>query len=162
MISFIVAMDQNRVIGKDNDLPWRLSEDLKFFKQKTTGNTIIMGRKTFESMNGALPNRHNVIVTTNPDYEAEGCTVIHDVEQIHKWNKEEPHIEWFVIGGSHLFKQMLPYADRMYITLIDESFTGDTYFPSFNEKEWTLTKKEQGLKNDKNPYDYYFCQYDKK
>ncbi|KGP71117.1 dihydrofolate reductase [Pontibacillus yanchengensis] len=162
MISFLVAMGRNRVIGKDNDLPWRLPEDLKFFKQVSMGKTIIMGRKTFESMNGPLPGRTNVVVTRNKDYEKEGCTVIHGIDEIYKWNEEQPEKEWLVIGGSHLFEQVINEADRMYITWIDEEFDGDTYFPEFDEKNWILTQNEKGKKDEKNPYDYYFRQYDRK
>ncbi|MFC0523232.1 dihydrofolate reductase [Pontibacillus salicampi] len=162
MISFLVAMDHNRTIGKNNDLPWKLPEDLKFFKQVSMGKTIIMGRKTFESMNGPLPGRTNVVVTGQHQFSVDGVHVIHDLDTIRKWEKQEPEKEWLVIGGSHVFEQMIKDADRMYITWIEESFDGDTFFPAFNEEEWTLSKNDKGVKNYKNPYDYYFRQYDRK
>ncbi|WP_077621788.1 dihydrofolate reductase [Sediminibacillus massiliensis] len=161
MISLLYAMDKNRVIGYKNGLPWRLPNDLKFFKKLTTGNTIIMGRKTFDSMNGPLPNRENVILTTDLDFRAENCHVIHSVDSILDWDQRNPDKELFVIGGGVLFEQILPYADRMYMTLIEESFPGDTYFPNFDEKDWKLVKKEKGEKDDRNPYDYFFLQYDR-
>lgn len=155
-------MDRNRLIGRDNDLPWRLPNDLKFFKSVSTGKTIIMGRKTFESMNGPLPNRENVVLTRDEDFKAEGCKVIHSLDPVFEWNKQNPDKEYLIIGGSHIFEQTLGEADRMYITRIEEDFVGDTYFPPFNKDEWILTKKEQGKQDDKNPYEYYFCQYDRK
>ncbi|MUK87317.1 dihydrofolate reductase [Ornithinibacillus sp. L9] len=162
MISLLLAMDRNRVIGANNDLPWHLPNDLKFFKEVTTGNTIIMGRKTFESIGRALPNRRNVVLSQKHTSFPEGVEVIRDVNTIIEWNKDNPEEEYFVIGGGALFEQVLPYADRMYITKIDESFDGDVLFPNFSEDEWTLTSEVKGDKNDKNPYDYYFLQYDRK
>ncbi|WP_164668807.1 dihydrofolate reductase [Virgibacillus doumboii] len=162
MISLLVAMDSNRTIGAEGDLPWRLPNDLKFFKEKTTGNTIIMGRKTFESIGKALPNRKNVVITRQQTDFPDGLDVIDNLDIIREWTKENPDKEYFVIGGGNIFKQILPDADRMYITLIDEIFEGDTYFPEFSDKEWTITTKEKGEKNEKNPYDYYFLQYDRK
>ncbi|MCT2537320.1 dihydrofolate reductase [Aquibacillus koreensis] len=161
MISLLFAMDQNRVIGYKNDLPWRLPNDLKFFKNLTTSNNVIMGRKTFDSMNGPLPNRENIVITRDESFQQEGCEVIHSIDTIVEWDKQNPEKEFFVIGGGNIFEQILPYADRMYMTYIEESFPGDTYFPAYNEKKWTITNKEKGTKDEKNPYDYYFIQYDR-
>ncbi|GAA0444559.1 dihydrofolate reductase DfrA [Lentibacillus halophilus] len=163
MISLLAAMDQNRVIGYKNDLPWRLPNDLKFFKQKTTGNTIFMGRKTFEAIGKPLPNRENVVITRKQKaHFPEGVEVVHDVNTVLQWNDEHPDDELFIIGGSTIFEQFLAHADRLYITFIDDSFPGDTYFPLFTEKYWQLTAEEKGERNDKNPYDYYFRQYDRR
>lgn len=162
MISFMLAMDRNRIIGRNNDLPWHLPKDFRFFKERTTGHTVIMGRKTYDSLGGALPNRKNVVVTKKNTTFPEEVEVITELKTIQDWNKANPEKEFFVIGGGHIFKQVMPYADRMYITLIDESFEGDIYFPEFNEEEWNLTSNEKGEKDDKNPYDYYFLQYDRK
>jgi len=162
MISFLVAMDQNHVIGHKNDMPWHLPLDLKFFRELTTGHTIIMGRKTFDSIGRVLPNRENVVITRQTQDFPEGIKVIHDLNKIYEWDRAYPDEEYFVIGGGHIFEQVLPHADRMYITLIEDEFEGDTYFPQFNEDDWILTKKEKGIKNDENPYDYYFLQYDRK
>ncbi|SFJ99020.1 dihydrofolate reductase [Halobacillus dabanensis] len=162
MISFIFAMDRNRLIGKDNDLPWHIPNDFKFFKDMTWGKTIIMGRKTFESFGKPLPEREHIVITKNQEYDREGCTVIHTIDEILQMDKNEPDKEWFVIGGSVLFEKMLPYADRMYLTYIDASFEGDTYFPEYDESEWTLVSETKGKKDDKNPYDYYFRTYDRK
>lgn len=162
MISLLVAMDKNKTIGRNNDLPWRLPNDLKFFKEKSTGNTIIMGRKTYESMGAPLPNRKNVVLTKKQMDFPDEVEVIDDVDTIYEWNKTNPEKELFVIGGANIFEQVLPHADRMYITWIDEAFDGDTFFPSYSASDWELTSKEKGEKNEKNPYDYYFLQYDRK
>ncbi|MBY7143532.1 dihydrofolate reductase [Virgibacillus sp. NKC19-3] len=162
MISFMLAMDRNRVIGLNNDLPWHLPKDFRFFKERTTGHTIVMGRKTYDSLGGALPNRKNVVATRKNMKFPDNVEVIKDLKKIQEWNKADSEEEFFVIGGGEIFQQALPYADRMYITFIDESFEGDSYFPEFNEKEWNLTSKEKGEKDAKNPYDYYFLQYDRK
>lgn len=162
MISFLVAMDQNNVIGYNNDIPWHLPRDLRFFRELTTGHTIIMGRKTYDSIGKPLPNRRNVVITRQNVELPDEVEVIHDLNTLYEWHKENPHEELFVIGGGNIFKQVLPHADRMYITLIEDTFEGDTYFPDFPEEEWTLTEKEKGEKDEKNPYDYYFLQYDRK
>lgn len=155
-------MDKNRVIGYKNDLPWSLPLDLEFFRKMSTGHTIIMGRKTFDAIGRVLPDRENVVLTRQDIEFPEGIKVIRDVETIIKWDRENPERELFVIGGEEIFKQTFDYADRMYITYIDHEFKGDTFFPPFNEEEWDLTKKEKGIKNEENPYDYYFMQYDRK
>ncbi|BAC13695.1 dihydrofolate reductase [Oceanobacillus iheyensis HTE831] len=162
MISLLLAMDRNHVIGVNNQLPWHLPKDLRFFKEKTTGNTIIMGRKTFESMGGALPNRKNIVLTSRSDVQYPNAKIIHHIDTIKQWNIENPEEEYFVIGGANLFQQVMDIADRMYITWIDESFTGDTFFPKFNQEDWIISSKIKGDKDEKNPYDYYFIQYDRK
>ncbi|MGJ9456768.1 dihydrofolate reductase [Oceanobacillus sp. CF4.6] len=162
MISLLVAMDKNHVIGLNNGMPWRLPKDLRFFKEKTTGNTIIMGRKTYNSMGGALPNRENVVLTRSKLEIPENVEVIDQLQIITEWNTNHPEKEYFIIGGGNIFNQVIDIADRMYITWIDESFEGDTYFPTFTEDEWHLTSKVKGERNDTNPYDYYFLQYDRK
>ncbi|XXM74258.1 dihydrofolate reductase [Lysinibacillus sphaericus] len=161
MISFIVAMDSKSAIGKNNELPWHLPADLAFFKKTTMGKPIIMGRKTFESIGRPLPGRENIVITRDEDYVAEGCNVIHDLEKITELDEDQDE-EIFVIGGAEIFNEMLPYADRLYVTRIEEEFEGDTFFPPVNKEEWELKSKEKGPKDDKNPYDYYFMTYDRK
>lgn len=162
MISLLVAMDRNRVIGYNNELPWHLPNDLKFFKEKTTGHTIIMGRKTFESIGRVLPKRKHIVLTKSDKSFPSEVEVIRDIETIFQMNYLNKGDEYFVIGGGNIFEQVLPNADRMYITKIDESFKGDTFFPRFSTEEWELVSKEKGIKDEKNPYDYYFLQYDRK
>jgi dihydrofolate reductase len=150
MISLIVAMDQNRLIGKDNDLPWRLPEDLKYFKRITTGHTVVMGRKTFESIGRPLPNRENVVLTHQKDYKKEGATVIHSVEELEALDAEKED-ELFVIGGATLYEQTLDVANRLYIT----------HFPAVNLSEWKVVSQTQGIQDEKNPYTYYFTVYER-
>jgi len=161
MISFIVAMDNNRLIGANNDLPWHIPNDLQFFKEKTIGNTIIMGRKTFESLGRVLPKRHHIVVTKNKDKKfPEGVEIFSNLEEVIELSKKTED-ELFVIGGGRVFSELLPYADRLYITEIDAVFSGDIYFPEFSNQHWKKTSKVKGKKDNKNPYDYYFCQYDR-
>lgn len=160
MISFIVAMDENRVIGKDNQLPWRLPEDLKFFKRVTMGHPIAMGRKTHESIGRILPGRENIVITRQKDYQIEGCTVVSSIEDFVKYSKKQGD-EIFVIGGAEIFNETFDYSDRLYITLIYEEFAGDTFFPEFDVNKWELMSSEKGIKDEKNPYDYEFRIYER-
>ncbi|WP_096202527.1 dihydrofolate reductase [Bacillus sp. FJAT-45350] len=161
MISFIVAMDTNRVIGKDNDLPWKLPADLAYFKKVTMGNPILMGRKTHESIGRPLPGRDNIIITRNENYEAEGCIVVHSTEEIKKLEQERSD-EIFVIGGAEIFKETLPIADKLYITLIHEEFDGDTFFPEIDMKQWKLISSEKGIVDEKNIHEHEFLIYERK
>jgi len=154
-------MDKNRVIGKANKLPWHLPADLAFFKRVTLGHPIIMGRKTFEAIGRVLPGRDNIILTKDSRYTVEGCRVIHSIEEILKID-EQNNDELFVIGGAEIFKAVFPFADRLYITLIEEEFEGDTYFPEYNNDEWQLISREKGQKDEKNRYDYYFLTFNRK
>ncbi|MBO0958262.1 dihydrofolate reductase [Neobacillus sp. MM2021_6] len=161
MISFIVAMDDNRAIGKNNQLPWHLPEDLKFFKRVTMGHPIAMGRKTHESIGRVLPGRENIIITRQLDYKCEGCTVFYSVEEFVKYSHKQDD-EIFVIGGAEIFKETFPFVDRLYITDIHSTFDGDTFFPEFALGDWKLTSSEKGVRDEKNPYDYEFMIYERK
>lgn len=159
MLSIIVAKAKNNVIGKNNELIWHLPEDLKRFKALTTGKVIIMGRKTFESLGRVLPNRKHVIFTRNLDFtiENENVEVVHDLSEIQKYIDAED--ECFVIGGGLIYNMLMPYTDKIYATVINQDFDGDTYFPVINEQEWKIEKIEKGLKNENNPYDYEYIDY---
>lgn len=162
MLSIIVAKSQNNVIGKNNKLIWHLPEDLKRFKKLTTGKTIIMGRKTFESLGRVLPNRKHVVLTKNLDFniDNEMVEVVHELEEIKKYvNSEE---ECFVIGGGVIYNMLMPYANKIYATVINKEFEGDTYFPNIDEEVWKIEKIEKGLKNEANPYDYEYIDYIRK
>ena len=136
MISLIVVHDLNRVIGKDNKMPWHIPTELAYFKEKTMGKAIVMGRSTFESIGRPLPGRLNIVITRNKSYEAEGVTVVHSIEEaIEMANRH--HEEVMIIGGEQIFKEVLPYADLLYITLIQHDYEGDTYFPSY-ENDWEV------------------------
>lgn len=162
MLSIIVAIAKNNVIGKDNKLIWSLPEDLKRFKEITTGHTIIMGRKTFESLGRVLPNRKHVVLTRNEDFriENESVEIVNDIAGLDKYiNSKE---ENFVIGGEEIYKLLIPYTNKMYITKLDKEFVGDAYFPQIKAEEWIVTEEKQGIKNDKNPYDYKYITYERK
>lgn len=159
MISFIVAMDENGVIGNQNQLPWSLPADLAYFKKITTGHPIIMGRKTYESIGRPLPGRRNIVITSNDTFQVDGVEVVHSIEDAIKLVRD---VEAFIIGGATIFEQAFEYAQKLYITHIHESFKGDTYFNNFSIDDWLLVSSEKGLKNEKNPYDYDFVVYNRK
>ena len=161
MLSIIVAVAENNVIGKDNQLIWHLPEDLKRFKQLTTGHTIIMGRKTFESLGRVLPNRKHIVLckSNRLEIQDENVQVISDIKLLDKYIQSEE--ENFVIGGASIYELLMPYVNKMYITKIHQNFEGDVYFPKVNEEEWRITLKENGLKDEKNPYDYEYINYER-
>lgn len=161
MISFIFAMDENMAIGKNNQLPWRLPEDLKFFKRVTMGHPVVMGRKTFESIGKILPGRENIIITRNREFHGGDFKVFYSVQDFVEYtrNKDE---EFFVIGGAEIFKETFDFVDRLYITHIHESFAGDTFFPKYDLLDWKIQSCEKGPKNEQNPYEYEFCIYERK
>ncbi|WP_240374487.1 dihydrofolate reductase [Bacillus piscicola] len=154
MIAFVVAMDKNRVIGNNNDIPWHLPADLRHFKEVTTGHPIVMGRKTYESIGRPLPGRRNIIMTGNRDYQAPGCDIVSTVEEVLDISKTQ---ETHVIGGETLFEQFFPHAEKLYLTIIHDAFTGDTFFPKFDEEEWNVVDRKEGPTDDKNkyPHTYY-------
>lgn len=162
MISLIWAMDENRVIGKENQLPWHLPEDLKFFKRTTMGHPIAMGRKTHESIGRPLPGRENIIITRSLDYKSEDCTVLHSIDEFISYSKGLIANEIFVIGGAEVFHSVFPYADKLYITKIHHTFDGDTYFPEIDMSGWRQTFSEPGIKDENNPYDYEFFIFERK
>ena len=160
MISFVVAMDENRLIGKENQIPWHLPDDLKRFKKITMGHPIVMGRKTLDSIGKPLPGRENIVLTRNKNAELPGCTVFYsEAELIDYCRKLDDEI--FVIGGSGLFQMFLPYVDRLYITRIYEKFEGDVYFPEVDLSLFEIVEKEKGLKDEKNPFDYEYILYER-
>ena len=161
-INIIAAMANNRVIGKDNKIPWHLHADLKHFVKLTGGHPVIMGRITFESilekLGYPLPGRTNVILTGQSDYDAPGCLVVHSWEEaIEQAKKLDSTI--FVAGGKQIYQLVLPHADKIFLTEVDVECEGDTFFPDFSESEWELMEKEQHEKDEKNPYDYAFLTY---
>lgn len=154
IISLIAAIGKNRIIGNKNALPWSLPADMKHFKELTAGKPVIMGRKTFESIGKPLPNRTNIIITHNQNYKAEGCTVVHSPDDALK--AAENHEEVMVIGGARIYKEFLPKADKMCLTLIDADFEGDAYFPEYSIEEWEETAYEEHERDKDNPYNYTF------
>jgi len=152
MLSIIVAIAENNVIGKDNDLIWKLPRDMKHFKETTTGHYIIMGRKTFESNKRPLPNRTNVIITRDKNYSAEGCVVVHSLEDAIKEAKKDS--EAFIIGGGNIYEQAISLVDRIYLTKIHHTFDGDTFFPELNMNEWNVTEERFFEPDGKNIYHF--------
>lgn len=159
-VSIIVAASRNHVIGKDNQLIWRLSSDLKRFKALTTGHMVIMGRKTFESIGKPLPNRTSVIITRQLDYHVEGCIVVHSLEEA--LAKSEEQDEVFIIGGGSIYKEALEKADRIYYTMVHCDFEGDTYFPILKSSEWDSVSRVDCFPDEKNQYAYSFIDYQRK
>lgn len=159
MISLIVAHDPNRVIGFENKMPWHIPGDLAYFKKTTMDKAIVMGRNTFESIGRVLPGRKNIIVSRNPDYKIEGAEVVTDlVEAIEIASAH--HEEVMVIGGEQIFRAVLPDADRLYITFIQQSFEGDTYFPPYGD-DWVLVETTEDMKTP-DGITYAYLVYDRK
>ncbi|PCJ28225.1 MAG: dihydrofolate reductase [SAR86 cluster bacterium] len=160
-ISLICAMSENRVIGFNNGLPWRLSEDLKYFRRTTMGNSIIMGRKTWESIGRALPGRTNIVISRNADYIAEGAKVVQSLEQAIELAESVSVIDGstdaFIIGGASLYKSALPLANRFHITRVHAEVEGDTYLVEFDESQWQEISREEFHKDESNVYDYSIC-----
>ena len=161
MLSLIVAKAKNNTIGKDNHLLWHIPDDLRRFKERTTGHTIIMGRKTFESLEKVLPNRKHVIFSQNPDFKVkdENVEVVHSLLQIQDLIEGEE--EAFVIGGAMIYNFLMPYVKKMYVTQINEEFDGDAFFPKIDERVWKKTSEEKGIKNEENKLDYEFITYER-
>ena len=160
--SIIVAISDNNVIGKDNALLWHLSADMRFFKEKTTGHHIIMGRKTFESMGKRLlPNRITIVITRNKDYEIpEGGIVASSL--VDALEKAENDTEVFIIGGAQIYQMAIPFANTMYITRVHHTFDGDAFFPEYDKSQWKLVSSETNKADEKNEYDYTFEEYTRK
>ena len=162
MLSIVVAKAKNNIIGKDNKIIWHLPEDLKHFKKITTGHTIIMGRKTFQSLGRVLPNRKHIIISNNPSFNVneENVKVVHSLLEIQ--DLIEGKEEAFVIGGAMIYNFLMPYVKKMYVTEIDKEFEGDTFFPKIDNNIWKEISREKGIKDEKNNLDYYFVTYERK
>lgn len=156
-ITLIAAASQNQVLGKDNKLIWHLPKDLKRFKTLTSGHCIIMGRKTFESLPKALPNRTNIVLTRNPAYQAQDAVVVHSVEEAleHSKNDGQP----FILGGGEIYSLFIPIAHKIELTRIHHNFEGDAYFPKIDPKQWKLIFQEDYYKKEDHPYDFSFLTY---
>ena len=160
IISIITAMDKNRLIGKENSLPWKLPADLQFFKRVTMAKPIIMGRKTFESIGRPLPGRQNIIITRDQSFSAEGCDVVFSTEEAYE--AVSTFEEAMVIGGANIYQQFLEKADRLYLTRVLSEFEGDAWFPEIDFSQWEMAEQEDHLADDKNECDYSFQVYNRK
>lgn len=160
IISIIVAMDRNRAIGKDNQLLWHISNDLKRFKAITSGHTVVMGRLTFESLpKGPLPNRRNIVLSASK-LNIHGCEVAHSIDEVIEMSASEDEI--FIIGGGNVYRQFLPLAHRLYITRIDKAFDADTFFPEIDNMFWELKEKTLMDNDLQNDFVYTFENYNRK
>lgn len=162
MLSIIVAKAKNNIIGKDNEMLWKIPEDLKRFRERTTGHTIIMGRKTFESIGGILPDRKHIILSRNPDFniDSDYVKVVHSLLEIQEYIESEE--ENFVIGGAIIYNLLMPYATKMYVTQIDKNFEGDALFPRIKEDEWKEETREKAKEENNNDFNYEFITYVRK
>ncbi len=161
-ISAIVATAKNNVIGANNDIPWYLPADLKYFKKVTLNHHIIMGRKCFESIGRPLPKRVNVVVTRNPFFIASNCMVVHSLEEGLTLAEENEAEEVFIIGGGEIYTLGMPYLDRLYLTEVDLEVKGDIVFPEIDPEKWKLTSEEAHKADDKNEHNYTFKIFDRK
>ncbi|MGL5598163.1 MAG: type 3 dihydrofolate reductase [Aeromonas sp.] len=155
-ISMIAAMAHDRVIGLTNQMPWHLPADLAHFKRVTLGKPVLMGRKTFESIGRPLPGRRNLVISRNPDYQRAGIEVVGSIEGALTLLASSATEELMVIGGGHLYAQMLPLASCLYLTCIDLCVEGDTHFPAFDADEWQCIERKPHLADEKNPHPYCF------
>ena len=155
-IAMIAALDKNQVIGSDNAMPWHLPDDLKFFKANTLNKTVVMGRKTFESIGGRpLPNRRNLVITRNPDFQADGIEVFSSLETALQSCTEDTD-EIIIMGGGQLYQQMMPYAHKLYLTLVEAAVEGDTVFPSWSLEDWQVTSQYHHPQDEKHAYPFDF------
>jgi len=159
-ISLIWAMDRNRLIGRANALPWKLSADMAWFKKNTMAKPILMGRKTYASIGRPLPGRTNLILTRQPDLQIEGCVVVHSLEQAKAAVPDAD--EMMVMGGAEVYAQLLDQADRLYITMIDAVFEGDAWFPEFSLQQWQEVSRQAGVVDEKNIYPHVFMTLERK
>lgn len=159
-ITLIAAMARNRVIGRDNGLPWRLPDDMKFFMRSTLGRTVLMGRRTFESLpGGPLKNRLNVVLTRRTDYRPDGCEVVRSVEDA---LKRYGGGELMVAGGAEVYALFLPHADRMLLTEVEVEVEGDAFFPEWNPEEWTLVESLEHPADERHAWPFRFNTYMRK
>lgn len=158
-VSLIVARSLNGIIGRDGDLPWHLSADLRRFKKLTMGHHMVMGRKTFESIGRLLPGRKTVVVTRSNDFDGQGALVANSLEQALQMAAADDEI--FVVGGGEVYRQAIPLADRIYMTVVQTEVEGDTSFPELNRDQWQVVEQQHYAADEKNDYDHHFFIYDR-
>ena len=160
-ITLLAAMAENRVIGLGGALPWKLPEDLRRFKRRTDGHVIIMGRRTYESLNGPLPNRRAIVITHRRDYEAPGAALAHSLDEALDTARAWGEQEVFIVGGAAIYAAALPLADRLEITLVHAEVEGDTFFPEFDCAAWTLTEDDHHQADQRHPHAFSFRCYER-
>lgn len=162
IISAIVAMSPDRIIGLDNQIPWYLSADLKYFKKTTKAHHILMGRKCFESIGNPLPLRTNIVITRDPYYLISNCLIAHSIEEGILLAKQNGEKELFIIGGGEIYNQSIGYWDKLYLTLVDYHGEGNVFFPELDMNQWQLTSREEFSPDENNPIAHSFLVYTKK
>lgn len=162
MLSIIVAIANNNAIGNENKLLWKSPNDLKRFKEITIGHTIIMGRKTYESLPNILPGRHHIIITRNKSFKVEDdrVTVVYSIEEVLPYVNDKK--EYFVVGGAEIYSKLLPYVEKLYLTIVDHNFKADAVFPQIDQEKWNVVEKISGIQDEKNPLPYTFVTLEKK
>ncbi len=162
IVSAIVAVSQNGFIGKDNQIPWYLSSDLKYFKRTTLGHHIIMGRKSYDSIGRPLPKRTNLVVSRNPFLAISGCVVVHSIEEALDYAAQHGEEEVFIIGGGAIYNQSLPFWDRLYLTEVHAEVEGDVRFPDWDPNQWDLVFQEDHPQDEKNDHPFSFKVFHRK
>lgn len=165
IISAIAALSKNRVIGKNNDLPWRLPDDMKFFMEKTKGHHVIMGRKNYDSLHDKfkpLPQRTNIVITRQSDFHAPGCTVLNAIEPGLEIARTSGEGECFIIGGAEIYSLAMPFTTRLYLTEIDAVIEGDTWFPNIDQNEWKEVSRKHHPADERHKYAFDIVVYDRK
>lgn len=162
IISILAAVSENGMIGVDNRLPWKLSDDLKYFKAKTFGKYIIMGRKTFDSIGKPLKGRTNIILTRNKSIQIEGAIIMHTLIAAVEYAKNQNQDEIFIVGGADIYKQSVPLSHKIYLTRVAARLEGDAFFPELNWNEWKIKSKTDFSKNDKNDYGFQILELERK
>ena len=157
MISMIVAMAENRAIGKNNELLWHLPKDFQHFKSVTMGKPIVMGRKTFESIGKALPGRKNIVITRDSNFTAEGVVIVHSIAAALEASEEFDDV--MVIGGASFYEQMLPMTETLYLTVVHQDFEADVFFPEIKAEEWNVVERVKHEADEKHAYPYSFITY---
>jgi dihydrofolate reductase len=164
IVSAIAALATNRVIGRDNDLPWHLPDDMKFFMQSTTGHHVIMGRRNYESLPPKykpLPNRTNIVLTRQQDFKAPGCLVMHDITSALEHARNQGENECFIIGGAEIYRLALPYTTRLYLTEIHADIEGDTFFPAVDPADWKEVSRSHHPADERHQYPFDIVIYDR-
>lgn len=161
-ISLISAVAANGIIGLNNDLPWHLPDDSRFFKQKTSHHPVIMGRKSLDALGKPLPNRTNIVITRNPDFRAEGVVVVHTLDEAIAEATKVNQTEIFVIGGAEIYAMALPVATTLYLTEIHEAYQGDAYFPTFDRSQWHEVSRRPHPVDDRHKAAFDFVEYERK
>lgn len=164
IVSAIAALTKNHVIGKNNDLPWKLPDDMRFFMETTKGHHVIMGRKNYDSLKGKfkpLPDRTNIVITRQNNLDAPGCIILHNITEALLTANKNSERECFIIGGAEIYRIAMPFTNRLYLTEIDADIQGDTYFPSFDKNEWKEVSRKHHPADDRHAYAFDFVIYEK-